>query len=356
VTRRPARGVESQATNGPATPESPGPGIKEATPDATATLLTAEALAFAARVRQAERGLVKNKAYRSTPIGQEVGRFLRAMRWAGHPQGTLDTYEFPLARLAYDLAHLSLEEVTTEHVRSVLDEHWGELAPATRANRLSAIKSFFEWAVEERGLGENPAARIKPPKKKHVERHAYRPDVIEQLRRGQPSLRDQIGVQLPGVLAFRRNELRLLQIKDFDLTRNEVLIHGKGGKVVVLPIGQPDLISDLHLHLIDRKPDEYFLYPRNDRSRPMSSAAVHRWFKKCLERAGLPTSIQMHELRHSAADNLLRATGNVVLAQQLLRHESLATTQLYLHPNREDLADALASLPKRLRSETEGMA
>jgi integrase len=49
----------------------------------------------------------------------------------------------------------------------------------------------------------------------------------------------------------------------------------------------------------------------------------------------------MHELRHSAADNLWRETGNLLLAQQLLRHESVATTQDYLHPSRGDLAHAL---------------
>jgi site-specific recombinase XerD len=52
----------------------------------------------------------------------------------------------------------------------------------------------------------------------------------------------------------------------------------------------------------------------------------------------------MHELRHSAADNLWRETGNLVLAQQLLRHESVATKQDYLHPSRDDLANALTHL------------
>ena len=59
----------------------------------------------------------------------------------------------------------------------------------------------------------------------------------------------------------------------------------------------------------------------------MDPASVHRWFKQCLERAGLPSTIKLHELRHSAADNLWRETGNLMLAQQLLRHASVATTQ-----------------------------
>ena len=58
---------------------------------------------------------------------------------------------------------------------------------------------------------------------------------------------------------------------------------------------------------------------------------MHRWLKRCLDAAGLPATIKTHELRHSAADNLWRESGNLLLAQQLLRHASVQTTQGYLH-------------------------
>jgi site-specific recombinase XerD len=78
-------------------------------------------------------------------------------------------------------------------------------------------------------------------------------------------------------------------------------------------------------------------------------ASVHRWFKACLKRAGLPATVQIHELRHSAADTLWRDTGDLVLAQQLLRHESPATTATYLHPSRDDLAQALRDIESLTR-------
>ncbi len=77
----------------------------------------------------------------------------------------------------------------------------------------------------------------------------------------------------------------------------------------------------------------------------MDRASLHRWFKRCLQRAGLPESIKLHEMRHSAADNTYRATGDIVIAQQLLRHESVVTTRMYLHPTRDDLAAALRQIP-----------
>jgi site-specific recombinase XerD len=274
-----------------------------------------------------------------------------AFKWAERTQNSLDTYEIVLSRLALDFAHYTdINQFSTEDIRGFLDDHWGDSAPATRRNRLAIVKSFFRLCVEERGLQVNPAERIKPPKTANVERQAYSPEVIEQLRAAQPTMREQIAVQLLGLLGLRKNELRLLQVRDFDLGRGTFIVHGKGQKVVVADIAIPGLKDDLNLELLTREPDEYLLYPRERKTDPMDPSSLQRWFKKALKRAGLSESIRIHELRHSAADNLYRDTGNVILAQQLLRHESVATTQGYLHPVREDLAEALASLHKERHS------
>ncbi len=99
------------------------------------------------------------------------------------------------------------------------------------------------------------------------------------MRRAQPTLRDQIAIQLLGQLALRKNELRLLKVSDFDLTEGTFIIHGKGGKVVVMPIAFEALKSDLELYLIGRDPDEYLIHPKADVTRPMDPASLHRWFK-----------------------------------------------------------------------------
>jgi integrase len=142
----------------------------------------------------------------------------------------------------------------------------------------------------------------------------------------------------------RKNELRLLKLGDFDLTKGTFVVHGKGQKVVIMPIAFSDLAEDLRLEIATRNPDEYLIYARTSRRRPMTAPSLHRWFKRALERAGLPETVKLHEMRHSAADNAYRATGDIVIAQQLLRHASVATTQGYLHPTREDLANALARM------------
>ena len=237
---------------------------------------------------------MKDKAYRATPVGGEVGRFLRALRWADRPQNTLDTYEIVLARLAYDHAHYqALDEFTTEALRDFLDEHWGEAAPATRRNRLAIVKSFFRWAVEERGLGENPAERIKPPEEGRVDRQAYAPDVIEKLRRAQPTLRDQICVQLLGRLALRKNELRLLRVGDFDLGAGHVrrARQGRQGRRHADRVRRPQARPRGCTWSAATRTSTCCTREA-DATRPMDPASVHRWFKRCLERAGLPATIK----------------------------------------------------------------
>jgi integrase/recombinase XerC len=288
---------------------------------------------------------MKDKGYRVSPVGGEVGRYMRAERWSGKSDNTLLAVETVLSRLAIDFAHYeTLDEFTNDDIVGFLDEHWGTSSAATRAQRLVIVRSFFAWGVEQAKAIGNPAGSIKPPKVRNKERHAYRPDVIHGLVRSQDSLRDQIALQLLGRLALRRNELRVFRLRDVDLASGTVLIHGKGNKQVVIPIGSKQLRKDLELYLIGRDLDEYLLYPKNRTQDPMTGAAVHNWFKARLAQAGLPSTIQIHELRHSAADNLFRKSGNLLLAQSLLRHESVATTQVYLHPNRDDLAEALAAL------------
>jgi integrase len=147
-------------------------------------------------------------------------------------------------------------------------------------------------------------------------------------------------------LGFRKDTLRRLRLGDFNLAAGTVTVHLKGGHTDVLPIGFERLRGALELHLVERSggPDEYLIYPRNHRARPIDHASLHRWFKKCLERAGLPQDIKLHDLRYTAAQALYDATGDIVLSQELLRHGDIRTTRGYLRPSTERLRAAQAAL------------
>jgi integrase/recombinase XerC len=297
-------------------------------------------LALAARTM---REAMRDKSYRTTPLGLVVGHYMRQKRWGGAAENTLLAYESVLARFALDHADLELADfeppLGIERVVEFLDLHWGGAAPKTRARNLAVMRDLFAWAVGAGRMYGNPALTVKGPKQVTVaERRAHAREEIQRIVAAQPSLRDQACVLLMGRLALRRDELRRLQVKDVDLSSGLVHVQGKGGKRAQVPIVYPNVAETLFLHLSGegRRAGEYLLYAKKAKERMLSPTGVHNWWVRCLERAGVP-HFPMHELRHSAIDELRRQTGDIVAASQLARHESVATTQTYLHPTQEDL-------------------
>jgi integrase len=306
-------------------------------------------------LREADRQ-VKDKSYQRSPIGQEVKRYLRAFRWAGNELSSADSYESVLARFAVDHDDFgSLEEFASplgaEYALAFLDRHWSEASRATQGHHLAVVKSFLAWAVGEGRMAYSPIATVKAPKRRRAERSAYPRDVIDRLVAAQDSLRDQCALQLLARMGLRKNELRLLKVGEIDLTRNLLVVHGKGGHVQVMPLAFKGLCEDLYLHINGerRRPAEYLVYPKRDRLRPMDHSTVHRWFKRCLENAELPETVKLHEMRHTAGDEIWRVTGNIVMAKELLRHSSVKTTEDYLHPSREDLAAGMRAVEESLQ-------
>ena len=297
-------------------------------------------------VRQAMR----DRTWEHSPIGQDVKAYLRVLRWTSESKNTHDAYEHVLGLMALrfsDWPNLEgfCSPVGAEYIREFLDSEWGTAAPSTKRQRTSIVKTFFQWAANERRIAYNPTQNIKAPRgKQRAARQAYPLGTLHDLVVAQDNLRDQCAVQLMCRLGLRKDELRRMRYRDIDLVRGYVLVHGKGGKDELIPlIG--GLAEDLRLLWAETnaRPDDHLLVPLG-RPGPMNPATVHRWFKRCLEKAGLPETIKMHELRHSAADAVYRARGDVAMAQMLLRHESLSTTQAYLHPTKTDLAETLRAL------------
>jgi integrase len=309
--------------------------------------------------RALEEAAVRDKTYQATTLmGPDIRYWLQTLQFQGSPATTIATYELPWAWLAVEYADYRMADFCTSEgvpiLRDFLTRHWGDAAVDTRRNRLYALRSGFQWGVDERDLPWNPAGRIKPPKAGETLRIAHTQSEVTRLLASQDSLRDQCALGLFVRLALRKNDVRMLQIRDIDLSREQVwLRHRKGGEDLLLPIGDQRVRDDLYLHIQGerRQPAEYLLYPKNHTNRPLDSSSLHRWFKRCLERADLP-DFPLHELRHTAGDEMWRATGNLVLAQQLLGHKSLAATQRYLHPSPEDLRAAMRLVAANRGEET----
>ncbi len=161
-------------------------------------------------------------------------------------------------------------------------------------------------------------------------------------------------------LGLRKNELRLLQWRDIDLDTGELRVRAKGGKRPTIPIAYPDLIQDLARLALEAKPEHYLLYPIRSTNlpnrpgllsypeRPMQPSTMHRWWVRALQQASA-AHFPMHELRHTAVTEFLRANGgDLALAQRFARHASVATTvDVYGHLETDDLVRGMVKAGER---------
>jgi integrase/recombinase XerD len=232
-----------------------------------------------------------------------------------------------------DLAHL-----TGDPIRAFLADI-GELSPATRKRKRAAVSSFCKWAVRHDLLGTNPMDKIDTIKvPKTLPRPAKADDVAKVLnsicsrrpRKDVPLgvLRDRVLFETTYVCGARAAEVCGLDIEDFDLRQDDehVRIHGKGGTVRIVLLDDRGYVALLKLYLA-RAGYRYgpaFRASINGNGGPLSyDAAHHRWENYC-EAAGV--EINIHQLRHAHATELINAGVSIEAVRRRLGHASTETT------------------------------
>lgn len=344
---------------------------QEVSPDATATLQGLQDLQIAARI---QREAVKNKAYRAFPLGQEAGAYLRQNR-GRLLSNTYKTYESCLDKLARYFADLELKDfeppVGTERLEEFIDDLWGGSAARTRAKNISVLKGFFEWATLTGRLHGDPSRPIRPPKKRGVYRETFADDARAQILAAGPDpeylFRDRCALRLLLNYGLRKDSLRKAQLQHFDHNRRRLTIFAKGDKVRTLPIVEPAFWDDLGRHILDTEgqPGDYLLCRRDVRpnrhksgekfvteyrDQPMGVHGLHKWWYRCLQRAGVVSEgttrgKKMHMARHTAGQNVLDKTGNLKAVQKLLGHSSITTTaDIYTDWDIDQLADTMRQM------------
>jgi integrase/recombinase XerD len=332
------------------------------------------------------REAVKDKSYRRTPLGQLVGRYLRWFRNEyGATDSTIRDYEAVLARMSLLLADRDPLEVTTEDLREVIDT-WAMRQARTRAKVTSVIRAFWVWAEEEGHVAFSPASKIRRPRAPRktapllpvdVDELLLPVDVDELLLGCARTPRDRLALLVLLDCGVRRGELGGIRVRDFDPTRQQLTVFGKGQKERVIPL-RGRIVMALRSYLgeplefVGRRPepDDYLLYPEKrtpdrrvhwaDPKKPCAPNTVHRWWYRMLEQAGLVghgvrSGLNMHRARHTFATELRRVAG-VEAASQALGHSDLSTTLgIYGHQDQRDLERAMEAFAtaREATSETE---
>ena len=284
---------------------------------------------------RAERGLspATTRAYRRDLL--QLRDFL-FVRWA------LEQGELP-----------DLDRLDPREVRAFLALRHGRSAPATRARKLAAIRTFCDWLADLRGDDRNPGRPLASPRLgRHLPRVLGIADAekLAEGPKGEPAggswlveRRDRAVVELLYGSGLRVGECESLDTAGIDLKRNEVRVIGKGNKERRVPLGEPcaeALVAWLEAReLMNPAPaagDALFLNARGGR---LSSRSVRRMVKGRALRAGIDIDVHPHALRHSFATHLLDGGADLRSIQEMLGHASLSTTQRYTHLSVDRLLD-----------------
>ena len=224
--------------------------------------------------------------------------------------------------------------------------HRQGLAPKTIARRLSSVRSFLDFLVNQNIIDLNPAKNIQAPKIPRRLPKTLDADQVASLLslEGNDDLivRDRAILELFYSSGLRLSEVVGLDILDLDLVDRTVRVLGKGNKSRILPVGKYAVIAiknwlDRREFIKSNNEKALFISKRGTRITPR---AIQLRFKVWSERLGLGINIHPHMLRHSFATHMLESSSDLRAVQELLGHSSIASTQIYTHLNFQHLAQA----------------
>lgn len=261
-----------------------------------------------------------------------------------------------------DLNEISIRDVDLEFIRPITssdvfdflsylaNDRDNGIESAARARKLSAIKSFFKYlTVRTKLLTENPVADLEYPKlRKSLPKYLTMEQSAALLRSvsGQNEKRDYAILMLFLNCGIRRSELVGLNITD--VYEDRIRVIGKGNKERIVYFGSA-CRKAIDAYLAERNKkvlsDNRALFGSRDGNR-ISVTAVHRLVKKHMLAAGLDaTQFSAHKLRHTAATMMLSGGVDVKTVQEVLGHENLNTTQIYMHIENTELKIASEANP-----------
>lgn len=222
----------------------------------------------------------------------------------------------------------------------------------TRARKLSTLRSFFRFLRASGEIEGDPTDAIEAPfRRKRLPKAlsaGQTGEMLDQTDQGKTPLRDRAMLELMYGAGLRASEVVALDLDQVDLERGRARVRGKGNKERVVLFGAA-CVRAIEAYTVGERvtvAGTTALFTNRSGGRITTRTlqnVVQRWARA----AGLGRDVTPHTLRHSFATHLLDGGADLKSVQQLLGHESLATTQVYTHVSAERLRQAVdAAHPK----------
>ena len=272
----------------------------------------------------------------------------------GMSANTAVAYSDDVGKLTAYLADagVGLERATTDDLeRFVCTLQDVGIQPRSQARIISGVKSFYKFLRQEGYMDNDPTELLLTPK---IGRHLPEVLTIDEIdamiaaidmskAEGQ---RNRAIVETLYGCGLRVSELITLKLSQLYVEERYVVIQGKGNKQRLVPIS-PVAIEQINLYLeqtrshqVAKKGSEDILF-LNRRGAMLTRQMIFHIIKQLCELAGIRKVISPHTLRHSFATHLLEGGANLRAIQQMLGHESITTTEIYVHIDRSRLRDEI---------------
>lgn len=225
------------------------------------------------------------------------------------------------------------------------------MTAASQSRIISGLRSFYRYCLLEQISMTDPTVLLEAPKQKKSLPDTLTYEEIEQLI-AQIDLSTPEGGRNKAMLetlyscGLRVSELVNLKLSCLYLDIGFVRVTGKGDKERLVPIGRDAVKyiniyrNDIRVH-IPVKPGEEDIVFLNRRGSRLSRVMVFLIIKELARNAGITKSISPHTFRHSFATHLVEGGADLRAVQEMLGHESITTTEIYTHLDREYLRDTL---------------
>ena len=267
----------------------------------------------------------------------------------GLSQNSIDAYQRDLNSFFDSLTQSStnINSVTAHNIKSYLQHQTKKgISATTRARRLSALRSFFQFLLSENLIKTDPTHMIERPKtQQSLPKNLTLAEVNKLFDaaykiEGNTGLRIQCLLELLYATGLRVSELVTLPLSCFNKDQFYIVVQGKGNKERLLPLTKTAYqtlekyitIRDYFISPNQKKTHNLWLFPDGKKGFPLSRQKFALILKSLSVDANIPSKkISPHIIRHAFATHLLQNGADLRSLQQILGHADISTTQIYTH-------------------------
>ncbi len=283
-----------------------------------------------------------------TPLERSLRSYLHFCRIEkGLAANTLQSYRRDLTHFAIFLGQSPINQVKINTLRLYLDALREQgLTSRSIARKVTSIRGFLAYLVDENQLEQNPAELLSSPKAGTTLPRYLSHDSVETLLQGTAEdeatgLRDRAMFDLLYATGVRVSELIKVAVADLDVNQGLILVTGKGNKQRLIPVGRQalEMIERYYLEarpaLLKGRVSPYLFV--TSRGTCMTRQGFWKLLRVHGRDAGLSGPLSPHLLRHTFATHLLEGGADLRSVQSMLGHSDIGTTQIYTHVMRTRL-------------------